>query len=631
MDSKALQAYATIEHLWAGGKDLIEIYAVMSLKALEKYVDNGNASINAVELADYFKSEYDLKNVTIGAASKFLQRLEKKHKVVKKDNHRFRINVSQLAKYKNDSTSVPDISEDIKRINQHIREFSQSKHNLKLTVDEVSRGLIDFFDKYGGDLVIEQKSAADVAVIKYKKRNQSQKIKFVISDYVIAQNEANSEEFDTLLRFAVGNMVANAVSLQGFSEAQSNLKNLTVYIDAPIIFNLMNLSGGVPKRMAEDLLSRLKQLDARIVIGANHNDEVINSIRYAINLLNTECPDLTSANRIYFYAKENGLSAAELDMILQSFDSIKYKYGIEFRSLPAKEAGYSVLKEDALRKVIRNAYSENGRYRVPPHKFPGIKRDAKVINHVLMLRDGKSGVKLNEAGAVLTTNNRALCVAMSNAKIHNGSNFPAAILTENLSTLLWTLNPEKNVQFQKNALINECVRSLRVKADLLRRFYKDLKNKYNNNIISPEDYHSAVTSKIAADLLLELTFNDQEMYQDETAVEVIRRIKERERLEKENANAANDAQQRQLKDKSLKIAKSITFIIGIALAAIMIWRGIACIVDNTWLNRIIAIVVLVIFGGWGAWNWLKWIPSRDRLTNLIASRIYHWLSTAPKD
>lgn len=631
MHSKALQAYATIEHLWTGGKDLIEIYAVMAIGALEKAVDNGNKSINAVELAEYFKSEYDLKNVTIGAASKFLQRLEKKHKVVWKENHRFKINVPQLTKYKNDSSYAPDISEDIRRINQDIRDFSQSKHHLGLTEDEVTKGLIDFFDKYGGDLVIEQKSASDVAVIKYRKQNHSQKIKYVISDYIIEQNKADSEVFDTLLKFAIGNMVANAVSLQGFSGTQSNLKNLTVYIDAPIIFNLMNLSGDVPRLMAEDLLSRLKKLQATIVIGASHHEEVISSIRHAINLLNTDFPDRTAANRIYFHAVEKGLTATDLDMILLSFDNIKQKYEIEFKSLPTKEAGYSVLKEDSLRKAIKFVYSDNGRHRVPFHKCPGIKRDAKVLNHVLMLRDGKSGVKLNDAGAILTTNNRALCVAMSSANIHNGSNFPAAILTENLSTLLWTLNPERNIQFQKNALINECIRSLRVKADLLRRFYKDIKSKYNNNAISPEDYHAAVTSKIASHLLLELTFNDQEMYQDETAVEVIRRIKERERIEKENANEANDIQQLRLKDKSRKIANALTLFFGIVLGGIMIWRGIAWAVSDTVLNRIFAIIGVVILGGWGAWNWLKWIPSRDRLTNIIASKIYNWLSTAPKD
>lgn len=627
MISKAIQAYATIDCLWTEGKDLIEIYAIMSVPALTKAIDEGCNAIDPLELSKFFHDYYGLENVTIGASAKFLKRLESKHKMVKKDYNSYTIKIRELEKFKSEYPENKDVSEQLDRILNDIVFFAKSAHNQVITSQEAEKGLKSFFDKYAGEIVIEQKTASDITSLKYKRGTYSQRLIYIVADFIEKLNEAGSGDVDILLSFAVGKMVANAISLRDFGEIDGSLSDLHIYLDSPIIFNLMGLSGEIPRQMAKELLDRLKILGAKLHIGQLHEDEVKSSIQFAIKLLREDFPELDKGNRIFYFARDNNLTVDDLELRLQGLKNIKNKYNIDTPSLPPKEAGFSETKVDSIFEKIKSIFSSDGKRIVPPHRQRSIKRDAKILYQVMMIRDGNIPTNFKESKAILITNNAALCEAMSDQIIdENISRFPAALLTETVSAILWLNHPDRDKEAWKDAFLSKCHEALRVRTDILRKFYKDIKSKYHNYALTDEDYLSVINSREIGNILREETFNDESLYSDETAVEALRRLKIREEYEKKQRNELLEEQRDKILHLSIRKANSGIRSIGV----IMFLVCFAIITLGNWIQNIvwhwILIILGAIIGAWSAIGWTDWIPTRKFIWNKIVLREYKRIS-----
>lgn len=627
MISSAMQSYAVIQCLWADGKGLIEIYTLLSVPALEDALDKGYDKIDAKDLKAFFRDNYGLENVTLGACTKFLRQLETQHKIVTKENHAFRIQRKNLAKFKADFPANEEASKRMWTIIEELVIFAKVKHRQTITTDEAERSLLNFFDKYAGEIVLEQKSASDAVIMKYKPKTNAQRMNYLLADFVKCKFDENSSDVDTILSFAIGRMVANAVSLHDFGKFDGKLNGLTVFIDAPIIFNVMGLSGDIPQQMAEELLNKLKELQATLVIDIDHDAEVKNSISFAINLLKVDSPALEKANRIYFYARDNGIDSAALELILQSYETIKRRYGITPHSSPLKDAGYSEIKADDIKDEIERIFTNDGEKFLPDFRKRSLAKDAKVLYQVQMYRNGHEGINFKDARAVLITNNQALCIAMCSEKLGlQYSRIPAALLTETVSTLLWLNNPESNKELWRKAFLSQCLESLRIRTDLLRRFYRDIKAKHKNHALSDEDYLNATTSEAVADILKSVTFNDESYYTDETQIEVLRRLRERERIEKQDKQEKVDEQHRRHISIAIRKADNAVKLIGCLLAVLCIILSVlsAVVIDKLWLTIILALIGMI--GGWSFIEKNSWNNVRKRIWLAKAKEEYSRLS-----
>ena len=621
MISSAMQAYAVIKCLWTEGKGLIEIYTIMSVPALEAALDAGKTRIDAIELQNYFKERYGLNNLTLGACTKFLKQLHKRHKIVEPDNHAFRIIAGNLGRFKASYPSNKEQSAEMDKILGEVVVFAKDKYRQTISVAEAERALLDFFDKYAGELVLEQKTISDAVEMRYKRTTNVQRMNYLLADFIKDKYDKNSDDVDTILSFAIGRIVANAISLHDFGKFDGKLTGLTIYIDSPVIFNVMGLSGDIPRQIAAELLNSLKRLNATLVIGAEHESEVRSSLDFAINLLKTDYPALERGNRIYFYARENGLDASDLELKLQSLDTIKKLYGISSRSLPAKEAGCSEIKPDVISAEIERMFTADGLKPLPDYRRRSIEKDAKILYQVLMLRDSHESTKFKEARAILMTNNKALCEVMTSEKIgFKSSRFPAALLTETVSTLLWLNNPDTNKELWRKAFLNQCLESLRIRADILRRFYKDIKIKHQSHALSDEDYLAATTSVEVIEILKSETFNDEALYTDETQREVLRRLKEKERLEKDDEKKRNDLQDERHIKISVEYGNTLLNIVAWALIVVCVLLSLLTFwcKDPLWIS--VSLFGVGLISGW------SFLPNNS--WNCISKRI--WLRAVRK-
>ena len=625
-DIKTLSSYAIIEHLWNSNKDFIEVYALMSIPALIEAIKNGSNTIDAVRLKEFFSRHYGLNNITVGATTKFLDVLSKRHDAVRKKDHQYFIKSVGLHELNKQIEDSPDITNEINRIIENIQATARETHNQDLTYNEVLEGLLDFFDNYAGEMTIEQKEFDDVVRLRYKNKGRKQRIKYIISEYIKQLNDENNIDFDILLRFSIGHLVASAVTLRTMPNYDPSLKGLTIYIDAPLIFNLLGFSGDIPRRLALELVSILKERKARMILSTEHYSEVIGSINFAIGLLSSEHPDETKINKIYLYADENGLSASDLELKSQQVRSQCEANGIEILSTPTKESGYTTLSVDDIYNVIVEVFESNLQHPLPNYRKTSVKRDASVLKNVFSLRTQSSNNKLKDSGAILATNNKGLCVAVSDQRLSpDACVFPAAMLTENLSMIMWLESPVADTELQRLMIIDQCVKALQPKADTIRFFYNDIKIKHANNQISDADYRAALSAKVVRKVLSEITFNDNNLYTDETAIQVIARLRELEGIKASAAEKKLSRKESHLKKKSDLIAEVICIIIASLLAGLAIIN----LFFKPILPTCISYILAVLFCVWFALNWASFIPSKANVKKYLSEKIYAWLT--PQD
>lgn len=343
MYTKTLQSYSLIKSFWSNGIDSIEIYALMTVKLLKSPKCLNENIVTPEILQAFFEEEYGISNLSLGASSTILKRLVKKQ-VLYRENYNYHIKRSELARYSKNLERIPSSDIPITELLEDIKKYALEKYSTEFEGDQLEKALLDFFQRYDGEIATDE-GDIDHKSKTGKKQTKSQKSRFIIAKYILSERDKSSEKFDALVAFSIGHMIANWVSMDSMVHFDGSLKNLSVYFDTPLVYCLINLSDSIEAEMVKELIKRLRELKVRLVMAAEHYQEIVNGINFAIGLLKSDYPDLSRTNRVYLFAREHGLDADDLEVAKhQAYDKIK-KLGITIESVDCKEAGYSEIKE----------------------------------------------------------------------------------------------------------------------------------------------------------------------------------------------------------------------------------------------------------------------------------------------
>ena len=135
---------------------------------------------------------------------------------------------------------------------------------------------------------------------------------------------------------------------------------------------------------------------------------------------------------------------------------------------------------------------------------------------------------------------------------------------------------------------------------------------------------------MAEKLLLETTLNNEKLYTDETAEDIIRRITAQTAVEKADYVRASETQQDHLMGISKTIANIASYCVGTILIGLSLFTKFWDWNKMSGFARMFFWIFVILFTLWGILNWLGVIPSRQTLREIIANRIYAKLSTSHK-
>ena len=186
-------------------------------------------------------------------------------------------------------------------------------------------------------------------------------------------------------------------------------------------------------------------------------------------------------------------------------------------------------------------------------------------------------------------------------------------------------SPQENSSLNKLSLACDCAKVTTIKSSLLRRFYKDVKSKFEAHAITDEEYIALMSSKLISTELQFKTFNNEDLYTDETFKDIAQRVNAQQKLEIDEFKIKDTERLNKCKLLSSKISSWIVNIIGSEFLILALVSKFWDISSNSIFQLVFGYSMVFFFTLWGILNWLKIFPTKERLHNYFENKIFDLL------
>lgn len=252
---------------------------------------------------------------------------------------------------------------------------------------------------------------------------------YLVSCFVAQAETSDPDIFNKLVEVAKGATLA-ALLRTDVSSLSASLKNVSIYLDAPLLVDVLGHHGGAAKAASLELVELARGLGARVRVFRHTVREVEAILDAAENFLRSgRQPEATFRAAVYFI--ESGSSPADVRLAREQIDVALRDLDIHVRPKPDNYTQYG-LDESALEESLQREI----------HYFNRVAReyDADSIAAVHMLRAGGAGPTLERAKSVFVSGNWDVVRVANQAREVDGE-FPLALLDSTLASLLWVRSP----------------------------------------------------------------------------------------------------------------------------------------------------------------------------------------------
>ena len=518
-----------------------------------------------------------------------------------------------------------DISADFNSLLQGIQKYAADYYKAELELEEVQNGVLAFLHSRDGDFLFQQEKTLDTLKKQKEGKTTATKLKYIISQFVIWSKDNQFKSFSLFVKLSKGHALTSILTMKDVSSYAGKMRDVTIAIDTPIVFNLLGLNYKTNLDLEKELIEVLKKQEASFIIFQQHYQEVKQSLNSAIYLLTTKNYNLDKASRLLRYAVKNQIPSHVLRAKLQQLDTVLERYGITVVSAPESELGYKEIDSAKLEELLENRYSDGNPSELDDNTKRIIATDVDVVSYIFRMRGRNVATNLKNCRAMLVTTNTALAYASKHPDLSDiCHSIPVCLTDVFLSTTLWFNYPEKDTDVNEKVLISECYKNITLSNDILQRFYRDVEKLNSESPLSEEQMLDANTSEIVLDLLESKTLNDGNLYTDLTAAEIL------DELDLKRNKELRDKEGRLLRveSNSWKRSRTIATIIYTLLwtALVILFLFLKFIDYSNWKGWNILFNGLSILPAlWGLLSWGGWIWPKANVIDRFSDIVYHLL------
>ena len=632
-------------------RDIIDAYIPLFCHCLS----NMNAeTAEMLPLRKSLKNEYGLTNITDGAIVSILARMAKdKYGYLKSKDGLYLVNKAKVQEEGSKSPKenlVAGFDDMVARLEEYSKRFPVS-----FDKQMIEEGLLHFMDLYDVDLTLGNIQELCKQLTKYKK--EEKRLKYIISKYLIESSEKDPEAVKLMVKLAKGHAISSLVCLQGLNKMNGSLKDVSIYLDAPIVFNLLNLNDEANYHLATELMQILQHNGAKFCIFEHNYNEVISTMTDARDRLATRNYDLRKSSRLLRMAHREGLSSMQIDLKIQEFSDLLDTWNVEIKGRPELQSGAKEIDVATLTEIIKDVYTNKGTRNLFYNELNMLDNDVDSITFIYRLRGNIACTSLKNSKALLLSSNRVISTASHDKRINYLRHaIPACSTDIFLSTILWTNYPSSSDDLNQKLLMSECYNGVELDDQLMLRFYDQLKQQQGSGIITEAQYLQAATSSIALDLLVDRTMNDINAYTDRTTSEILEILDESHRSDMENLAAKKDKELEDvqveagrqhesdlktiegLRDNLLshdrnieKLSNMIASFVTGAIIIVLLFVFISVKLypkpsDAPWYGIVLYWFVWAFVGCWAVFSWAGCIPAKFQIHGWIKDWLYKKLS-----
>lgn len=486
-------------------------------------------------------------------------------------------------------------------------EFCQTNHNCQLSDTQADAAFHAFLrERDIQTLFAAHQQGSPIPDVAY-----SSKHVYLAGQFTLWSADNMPDLFAFIVSMCTGHVLATALFYDSLVDYSSRLASLYVYLDAPILLQLLGISPPARVDAAHEFLTILSSSSVTILAFEHTVEEVVTLLENSKEWIDRLDYDPVLASATTRFVRETGMSKSDVATRIHTLRDDLEGFGIRIRSAPhhSVDVKYQI-DEGALEDTIVGDYSERLGYFNYPAKKQTILIDITSLSAIHKLRRGRRTPDLAQARHVFVTGNAGLARAsrlFERSQQMSRRTIPACVTDVFLGTLAWLQSPHDVTRINTKRVLSDCLTATKPSKALIMKLLHELDRLFAAGDIDDNEYYAIRTDPASAPLLSDLTMNDPDAYTPQTAHEFLEAYRNKHRREA-MADYAEEVKAHQSTSKRLEgrerhderiasvIAAAIATLILLASTALWLWADASNLTIAKYVAAILGIVGVGTFG-----------------------------------
>jgi hypothetical protein len=299
---------------------------------------------------------------------------------------------------------------------------------------------------------------------------------FLFSSFVTHLAAQDAVGFGYVEDAAKGAILA-AVVLLDTSTLQRSLKGLTLYLDTPVLINVLGYHGAASQTAAEQMLRLAQKLGASVAAFDHSIKELEGVLSSAETSLRIRGGRGGPTNLVFAHFISENVSAADVAMHRAGITKNLNAAHIEIKPLPSGYHRYGLDEtqlEIELGSLIRYQHDRARRY------------DVDSLSAIHRLRKGEDSSNIERTRAIFITTNAAVARASSNFAGETKS-WPLAMTESAIASMLWVRSPAIADDLPRAQLLASAFAGMQPAKPLWGKYLDEVAKLEIRGELSPED------------------------------------------------------------------------------------------------------------------------------------------------
>jgi hypothetical protein len=435
---------------------------------------------------------------------------------------------------------------------------------VEISHEEADQLLLAFFKEHDLDIVFAIYGNERISILRTEAEFAEPEKRYLVNRYVNFLMEEGGEFAKYLIDSAVGHNYASTILYREFSNVRGKGTCRNYYFDVGILFDVAGINKEFRKKAAEEFLAMLKNKGSSLFVFRHNYDEFLQIVESCINWIESSYYDPSKASITLLFFKDEGYSAADLQLFISNIPEILKKNHVEIVNIPDPNLAQAhQIGRDDLKRIILDTYNLYGPFFDLEEREDTLDRDITSIESIYKLRKGSASTNLNNTSHVFVTTNTGLAYAsvkFEQAEMKRGYFTIPPVLTDTfVGTIVWVQEPTKIVEeFSRSKLIAYTTAAIQPKANMMAKFTQVVERAKHDSLnpISEESASLLLETNLSRRLLADKTLGDSDRITAQTPYEVLDELKNYlVRQEKALTNQAKQSLENERTEKEIIAGK----------------------------------------------------------------------------
>lgn len=345
-------------------------------------------------------------------------------------------------------------------------------------------------------------------------------------DFLFAKflsDEKNKKYYEIVDELIAGRILSELLIHKDEIETP-DFSNKTVYLDANIVFCLLEIDEFNRAENYKELLSRMQENGIKIKVFEHTIIEVEGVIQNSIEWIDNPDYVASRASKATQFFVSNHFSVKKIQEILSFCRTNLKNVGIEIDEMdyPQSFPRTAYTEQDYYEK-IKSCYEDNNPDFDEDLKRKTIEVDAKSFFYLSSKNNYSNAIVFSNLKHIMITQNTSLAI-VAKQLLDNKNNIPFCVTDTFFGALLWKFNPKIKTELSEQKLATFISTAFLPNSVMYDKFYRIIQEARNSGTITEEQCKLLKQDKLAAKLLVEKTQGDIELLSEKTATEILAEI-----------------------------------------------------------------------------------------------------------